>query len=129
MDQGTPTQHAQPEFKLHDIFGKIIPRKYSFSLISFFTIIFDLWVVHKLNFPEKVSIVAIIASEVPILVIAVSFLTGQATVELSALYGHSQMPGMVNPMFSTAATLMGAASTLMRPTAPPPPPPPGGQVK
>lgn len=96
---------------LFEILNFKISRKYSFSIVVMLIIIGVLFVINYLKFPEKVAMVAIIATDLPILVIAIAYLTGQAKIELQALYGRAPSTEI------TTSNVRGSSS--------PPPPPPG----
>jgi hypothetical protein len=69
-------------------------KKYSFAVLGILLAMSVLWIVHQFGFPEKEGIIAILSTQIIILVITVTFLTGQARIDIQALYGR---PGNGSP--------------------------------
>jgi hypothetical protein len=63
-------------------------RKYSFGILGILFAFCALYVVHRFQFPEKEAIVSILATDFLILLITTIFLTGQAKIDIQALYGR-----------------------------------------
>ena len=79
-----------------------IPRmskKYSFSLIGISSQILSLFIIHKLGLPEKTELWSIVSTHLGIIFITVTYLTGQAKIDLnaSATYGHQDKSTVLTP--------------------------------
>jgi hypothetical protein len=76
-----------------------ISKKYSFAMISILLQISILFIIYKFQFPEKLSIWATVSTQVMILVTTITFLTGQAKIDIQAVYGRSSPQGFGNQGF------------------------------
>lgn len=70
---------------------KRVSRKYSFSILTFIIFISVLIYLISKNLPETIFITAIVSTNLSILIVAVSYLTGQAKIDVRAVYGNSKM--------------------------------------
>lgn len=64
-----------------------ISKKYSFAFIACLWILLVPYIFQSLNLSEKISVFLGISTQLCILVITISYLTGQAKIDLTATYG------------------------------------------
>jgi len=89
-----------------------LSRKYTFALLGIIAAIGVLCVVHKLGFSDSLSKCAIISCELVILVITTTYLTGQAKIDIQAVYGNKGFaPENPNP-FKNMLDKIGQKETL-----------------
>jgi len=91
-----------------------LSRKYTFALIGIISSMGVLYLVQALGFSDSLAKCAIISCELVILVITTTFLTGQAKIDIQAVYGTSKQ----------AFEIPGSAKAFMdlmksKPVAPP----------
>ena len=61
-----------------------ISKKFSFSLIAVLLIVSSLILISKLGFSEKVTLYSIVSTHLSILLVTITYLTGQAKIDLNA---------------------------------------------
>ncbi len=80
-----------------------ISKKYTFALFSSFCVILVLIIVHNLQFSDQLSEISIVCSQFSLLVIAITYLSGQAKIDIqaSATYGKTVNTPQTTPHVST----------------------------
>ena len=83
-----------------------ISKKYSFAMIAILLQICVLFLVHYFQFSEKLSIFSVVSTQLVILITTVSYVTGEAKIDIQAIYGgKNQIPEMPNPFKKMVDTL------------------------
>lgn len=62
-------------------------KKYTFAMFGIFLAIESVYLFFKLGLPEKNQLWLSISTQLVILIITVTYLTGQAKIDISAIYG------------------------------------------